>query len=45
MPYKQEINKDSYPKWISLKTTENIIELMKSKIWKICLNSGDIYFH
>ena len=41
MSYKQEINKDSYPKWISLKSTEIIIEQMKSKICKIFLDSGN----
>ena len=40
MSYQQEINKESYPKWISLKSTEKIIEQMKSKICKIYLDSG-----
>jgi len=41
MSYQQEINKESYPKWISLKSSEDIIEQMKSKVCKIVLDSGN----
>ena len=41
MSYQQEILKDDYPKWISLKSTEEIIKQMKSKICKIYLDSGN----
>ena len=41
MSYQQEINKESYPKWISLKSSEEIIKQMKSKVCKIFLDSGN----
>ena len=41
MSYQQKINKESYPKWISLKSSEKIIDQMKSKICKIFLDSGN----
>ena len=41
MSYQQEIKKDSYPKWISIKSTEEIIKQMKSKICKIYLKNGN----
>ena len=40
MDYKQEAKLESYPKWVSLETTEEIIKQMKTKICKIYLNNG-----
>ena len=41
MLYRQEIKKEAYPHWISLTSTEKIIEQMKSKICKIYLDEGN----
>ena len=40
MDYKPEGKNENYPKWVSLETTEEIMQQMKTKICKIYLKNG-----